>query len=326
MVVDENVGYSVEETLSSWYTQVELFAKRSLKNQQLREEYIESVKEMSDELLQDLKKNPNNAPDIAKSAIEMRNQFMDRTRSQLNPEELIFSKALKEEGLTIEKLMKKELDRNFQSRNFEDLSSDEQLTFYENVVTSSGRTSSTVDQLAKWMGRAGRVVLILSLLVVPTGDPVSHSAFQTLMNGRIGATIGWAINFNLKSSTQKITLQPPPKDIKGEFRLIRTHYYRKKKRTVSISLREGMIEVYRLDHNNKPDKIYFSTSLASGVDLDKRKDRNHDYHWILIGIEKADGERTVYWFRPLDEKLDYQFWFRELERHQKWSLSKQTNV
>jgi hypothetical protein len=203
--------------------------------------------------------------------------------------------------------MKKELIKNFGSRQFEQLSDEEQVKFYHNIVQSSGRTSKKVNNLVGWMGRAGRVVLILSLLTIHINNPYDSDPFRTLMTDKVGASISWAMRFNAKQLGPTV-----PKSRTAIFEKKRKNFFLGKI-LVQILLVEGEIECCRLDKT----KTYFKTNLAAGISLDKVRD-NQNKEWIAIIVN--DGE---YYFKLDDEKIQSD-WFEELEAHQRFAVMTKT--
>ena len=133
-LLNDSQVVSTDLELVNMVKTIEDIAKRSITNRKLREEYQQNVKEMSLELHKQLVQEPHRAKEIALAAISLRNSFMASTRSKLGETELAFSENLKKEGLTLDCLIEKELNRNFGGRDFSELTNEEQLLFYTNVV------------------------------------------------------------------------------------------------------------------------------------------------------------------------------------------------
>ena len=309
MALKDNEIAQTDLELSNMVKTIEDIAKRSIRNRKLREEYTQNVKKMSSELHEQLEAEPERAREIALAAISLRNSFMASTRSKLGEAELEFSQRLKKDGLTLDQLIEKELTRNFQSRDFSELSESEQLTFYKNVVQSSGRTSSNVDSLVKWCGRAGRFVLIFTLLAVNYTNPSDSDQFINSLLESLGGTIGWALGYSSK------VLQPKrlaPEEKFGIFECRRKHLYKRNNRRVSLRFMNGIIYCYRLDKRGAPKKLYFSRFLDNNVQINQERDESGE--WITIGI--TEKKLNTFWLRPIDGTQTE--WLLHLKRQQSW--------
>ena len=295
---------------------IEKVAKRSITNRQLRQEYQQNVQEMSKQLHEQLLREPHKAREIALAAVSLRNSFMDSTRSKLGEHELKFSEHLKKDGLTLDQLIDKELGKNFNNKRFSQLTNEEQLKFYTNVVNSSGRTSSNVDNLVKWCGRTGRFVLILTLLAVNYTNPLGNDEFISTLIHSLGATIGWALGY---SATVIKNKRVAPLQKLGIFECKRKHLI-KKNRKVSLRVESGMIFCYRLDKLNLPKKLYFSQFLDKHVICSIQTDNNKEY--LTIGIKEQ--KLNVFWLTAVDGSKN-QDWLEFIMKQQKW-FSENMNI
>ena len=176
---------------------------------------------------------------------------------------------------------------------------------------SSGRTSSNVDNLVKWCGRAGRYVLILTLLAVNYTNPSGNVDFIHSLENSLGGTIGWALGYSSKVFKQK---KIAPDEKFGIFECRRKHLYKRNNRRVSLRVENGIAYCYRLDRYDCPKKLYFSRYLDKDVQIRLQSDSSGE--WITIGIKET--KLNVFWIRPIDGKLTNTEWLYHLNNQKRW--------
>jgi hypothetical protein len=149
------------------------YANESIHNLKLREEYITLAQKSATDFLKRCEtrvaENASKAIEIwheaAKDACEMRNAYLQLTRKNMSAASLAFSKMVKDEGLTFQKLISKYTKKYFGMKSYESLTEHDQKTVLNAIIEASGRTNTNVNVFSLWIGRASMVFIVITVSV-----------------------------------------------------------------------------------------------------------------------------------------------------------------
>lgn len=141
------------------------FGLRITMDSYTRKKYIRSIDAMSKEILRDYEKGLYSLKESAQRASALRNEIMAITRKHSTELGKAISVKMKPHGLTFTQALESK-SKKLYARRFNTLSKPEQSKVYLEVVYSSGRDNSVASSSIKYLGKAGRLFLILSLGLV----------------------------------------------------------------------------------------------------------------------------------------------------------------
>lgn len=170
------------------------FAQQVIPDAKVRQEYIKQIKVMSADLAKQVSKGALSPSDAAKQAQSMRNIIMEAQRGKSSSLGLAIATFMKREGKTLPELETK-YAKSIYGRNFSDLSDSQKNIVWRHIVKKAGEPQLKATNAAKWMGRAGRGLFVLTIAiavyhVATAEDKVRAAANESVAigGGLAGAT------------------------------------------------------------------------------------------------------------------------------------------
>jgi len=140
------------------------FAQRFIPDAKVRREYIESTKIFSLELQDKISKNQLTPQMAAQQAQNMRNSIMNAMRGKTSDFGLALAKFMKKEGKSLQQLELKYSQELYQS-DFSRLNSEQKGDVWRKIVAKAGEPQVRASNSAKWFGRAGRGLFVLTIAI-----------------------------------------------------------------------------------------------------------------------------------------------------------------
>jgi hypothetical protein len=165
-------------------------AIENIRNMTLRQQYIFQIKTAAITFNTRLAAEGNFA-ELAEEAVQARNTTLNLTRAKLSRTAGAFSQWMKEQGLTYEQLRARYTERSFPGVTFENLSDEQKIIVYQDIIRASGRANAIITNVSMVMGVMGAamIILILGCLVWD----VVESSNPTLTAVKDAVTLGAGI-------------------------------------------------------------------------------------------------------------------------------------
>jgi len=207
------------------------FANDAIKNGELRKRYVAETEKMSRQMLRDgermVETNQSLARNteeflggqnrgvkvfydnmvwkkVATEASNLRNVLLSNTRDQVSRGGRLFSKAMKEEGLSFEKLMDKYAKRDFNTE-FANLNKSQQTKVLEVIAAASGRTNARVNFTAEFSKKLGQAWIVVTLFLAVNNARNDENPSMEFVNqmfkigaSRLGSSLGSSAGGNLE--------------------------------------------------------------------------------------------------------------------------------
>ncbi len=162
--MSENIDKHLEQELADLQTSSVAFAQRFINDSKLRQHYIQSTKDFSDELIEKVKRNQMSPEVAAKQAHSMRNTIMNAMRGKTSDFGLALVRFLKKEGKTLQELERKYSHELFK-KDMTALNNAQRGDIWRKIIAKSGEPQLRVSNSAKWMGRMGRGLFFLTAAI-----------------------------------------------------------------------------------------------------------------------------------------------------------------
>lgn len=159
---DTNASSPANEAVNQFEIQAVNFGYRFIKDSNVRRIYMERTKEYADSLKQMLAAREITPREAAKMANEMRNEIMEWARAKSSDIGRAKARALKAKGLDLDALLEKYAAKAY-NKPFAELTAAEKDVVYVKIVDASGRANPKVSARAAKLGKAGRVLWLISL-------------------------------------------------------------------------------------------------------------------------------------------------------------------
>ena len=137
--IDDDIDV-LKDALHQLSVQALNFAKSFINDAGVRQNYMDKIKKMSDEILADVNTGKATAKEGAEFANQLRNQIMEEARVQSSAIGKAMAEAEKRSGKSIEELIKKYSRETF-GKKFEELSHIQKQAIYKKIIEASGRSS-----------------------------------------------------------------------------------------------------------------------------------------------------------------------------------------
>lgn len=155
---------ALDHALFQLYAATSHFAAAAIHDSRMRAQYQRDVGEMARELKAAVDTGQLSARAAAEQAHAVRNSILEGMRAKTSPTVRAYATQLKRAGLTLSELEEKYAAERFQKR-FSQLSPHQQNAVYGDIIDSAGRPRPRVMNQAKWLGRAGRRVMLVSFAI-----------------------------------------------------------------------------------------------------------------------------------------------------------------
>jgi hypothetical protein len=171
------------------------FANSFIKDAGVRQNYIDKIKKMSDEILADINAGQATAREGAEFANQVRNQIMEECRVQSSAIGKAMAEAEKKRGKSIEELIRK-YSRDTFGKEFEELTHIQKQSVYKKIVEASGRSSPKFSaKIPRWQ-LLGKGCLLVTVAITTYNIWTAENKIQAgLKEGIVlgGGFLGGAI-------------------------------------------------------------------------------------------------------------------------------------
>ncbi len=140
----------LKQTLHQLQTQVMNFGNSYINDATVRQNYVDKIKKMSEEILQDVKREKATAKEGAEFANKMRNCILEEARANSSSIGRAHAEAAKAAGKSIEDLIQRYSKKLF-GETFGNLSPIQKQSIYKEMIKASGRSSPKfTTRIPKW--------------------------------------------------------------------------------------------------------------------------------------------------------------------------------
>ena len=148
----------LQRALSAFEAEAVNFARRFIPDHSLRQQYIAKVKQMSDAVLDDVRRGVISAEQGQSLANQLRNEILATTRGASSDVGRAWAEALKAQGRTLAELQERYATQLFR-RSFETLSETERNRVFLAIIEASGRARPSVLATSTRLVRLSRGLL-----------------------------------------------------------------------------------------------------------------------------------------------------------------------
>jgi len=156
--------YYLNQELAQLETVSASFARQFILDAKVRRDYIEQTRRYSIELQEQVSKNQITAQKAAQQAQVMRNTIMEAQRIKSSSLGLSIVRFMKKEGASLSNLELKYANKLF-GKDFSVLTTNQRNDVWRVIVQKSGEPQVRASNGAKWMGRAGRGLFVLTITI-----------------------------------------------------------------------------------------------------------------------------------------------------------------
>ncbi|KAA0038173.1 uncharacterized protein E6C27_scaffold270G00020 [Cucumis melo var. makuwa] len=199
MFKDDETKSSIAHETYSYVEKAVNISLQAVRNYALRTNYLSKIGAHSKDIFEALKTlDPENVTNVARLAKEA-NQYNESMQQVMlnhqSPASRNFSKWLKESGTKFEDLVTRYQNKRGFSGLFKNLTDEEKLLVYNDIIVASGRGSVVADTLSTISGVAGILFLILATGVIVWDIFTSEHVLQTVTKDVMVtvATVGGAM-------------------------------------------------------------------------------------------------------------------------------------
>ena len=180
----------MERSSSEIYLQQELaelqvaavsLAQNVIPDAKVRLEYIAETAKYAKELQEEVTLNRLSPQQAANQARAMRNTIMEAKRLKTSPLGLALAQRIKKEGKTLAELEVK-YARELFGRDFESLSPNDRNDVWRKIVQKSGEPQLKASTGARWSGRAGRGLFVLTIIISVRNIAVAEDKVRATAN------------------------------------------------------------------------------------------------------------------------------------------------
>lgn len=187
-------GNHLDQELAKLEITAASFASHFIPDAKVRKEYIDQTKKMSVELRNKVSKNLISPQVAAQQAQSMRNTILEMQRKKSTALGLSIAEFLKKEGKTLSQLEAKYAQELYKI-DFDKLNTNERNTVWRKIVQKAGEPRVSATNGAKWMGRAGRGLFVMTIAIsvyhIATAEDKVRATFNegiAIGGGVAGAT------------------------------------------------------------------------------------------------------------------------------------------
>ena len=154
----------LQRALSAFEAEAVNFARRFIPDHSLRQQYIARVKQISDAVLDDVRRGVISAEQGQSLANQLRNEILATTRGASSDVGRAWAEALKAQGRTLAELQERYAMQLFR-RGFETLSETERNRVFLAIIEASGRARPTVLVTSTRLVRLSRGLLFVTAAI-----------------------------------------------------------------------------------------------------------------------------------------------------------------
>lgn len=171
------------------------FAQQLVPDAALRLRYLASTRQAAAELRQRVAAGQLSAQAAALQAQTMRNTIMEATRARTSPLGLSIARFLKKDGKTLGQLESRYAAELFK-KDFAQLNDAQRNEVWRRMVQKAGEPNVKVTHGAKWLGRAGRGMYLLTVCIAIYHIAKAEDRTRTAANEGVvlaGGAVGTAV-------------------------------------------------------------------------------------------------------------------------------------
>ena len=140
------------------------FGSRFINDGAVRRKYVNSIKDSSKEIIEMFETGKYTEIEAAEAAHYLRNQLLQTSRKHSSDLGRALAEKAKNKAISFPVLQERK-SQDLYSRTFSSLSQEERGRVYVEMVNSSGRNRRSVTKVAKILGPAGKLLVLLSLSI-----------------------------------------------------------------------------------------------------------------------------------------------------------------
>ncbi len=156
--------HHLDQELAKLEVTAAAFARHFIPDAKVRRDYIEQTRKFSIELRETVAKNRLSSRMAAHQAHSMRNAILEAQRNKSNALGFSIAKFLKKEGKTLYELESKYAVQLFDN-GFDRLNLEQRNEVWRLIVRKSGEARASASGGAKWLGRAGKGLFVLTVAI-----------------------------------------------------------------------------------------------------------------------------------------------------------------
>lgn len=179
--------YFLNKELAQLEITAAAFAKHFIPDAKIRKEYLEQTKRHATELQKKVARQQLSPQRAAQQAQSLRNTIMEAQRAKTSSVGLSIAKFMKKEGKSLIELEAKYAENLF-GKAFQALEPNQKNEVWRLIVQKAGEPQVRASNGAKWMGRAGRGLFILTVAIAVYHIATAEDKVRAAANE--GAAIG----------------------------------------------------------------------------------------------------------------------------------------
>lgn len=166
------------------------FGARGIQMDLVRQQYLDSIQGMSDEIMQLVRSGQISPEEGARRANELRNIILEASRGQDSELGRAIAESLKREGPTLEILCEKYAGQLFGTA-YHNLTGPQQDQVFLEIVRAAGRDRGQITQLTPLLGTAGKALLIAGLAISVYNIVTADDKLDAFGHEGAGLAGGW---------------------------------------------------------------------------------------------------------------------------------------
>jgi LysM repeat protein len=185
---DQNEDF--RQALELFQEEAANFARVAIQDAAVRKQYLQLIRQMSDDILGKVIAGTLSPRDAADLAVAARNNFLGPLRDESSSLGKALAEWLKKNGRTLNELTDKYAGSKFKMP-FGKLSAAQQNDVYVEIVKAAGRDNPAVSKWVSRLGKAGKVLAFVSIGVAIFNISTSNEKLRAA--AKEGATLGGGI-------------------------------------------------------------------------------------------------------------------------------------
>lgn len=179
--------YFLNQELAQLQTVSAVFSQQFIPDAKVRQDYIQQTQKYSLELKEKVLRKQISPQRAAQEAQSMRNTIMEAQRSKSSSLGLSIARFMKNEGKSLSELEYKYSNKLF-GKDFNSLTPNQRNDVWRMIVQKSGEPQLKASTGAKWMGRAGRGLFLLTIIIAVYHIAIAEDKVRATANE--GVAIG----------------------------------------------------------------------------------------------------------------------------------------
>jgi uncharacterized protein VirK/YbjX len=187
----ESQDYFLNQELSTLETTATAFGQHFIPDAKVRKDYIEQTKKFSQELKEKVSTKKLTPQKAAQQAQSMRNTILEAQRTKSSSLGLSIAKFMKKEGKTLAQLEIRYAEKLY-GKPFTSLGATQRNSVWKTIVQKSGEPQVKASNGAKLMGRAGRGLFVLTIIIAVYHIAIAEDKVRATANEGVAVGGGMA--------------------------------------------------------------------------------------------------------------------------------------